>query len=615
MSLSNIQELPRIELPRIELPSIELPSIESFTQSISFEEKLNRIIMLGTQKQKYSSVSSANKLDEDAINYIREQILAGNGYKILTIVRDIYLEGRAPKQDMLFMIHAMLCRANDDALRKKSLEFLKEYRTISQLYSWKQYHAKIPNAEGAISKGFGRGVKNNLNQWILTKTPEAFAYQATKYIKRGDWGIVDLLKCIHTNTTTGDDRVFVDPSGNPIINAPKKKKATKDVVASATPMDLVLRYTIEGYDKMKLLAEKFNLTDDKMYKYLTAIHLAKKSTSADLENEEKLVYLIKIIQHFRLSREQVSTEMLANSRIQLALLLNEDCNKVTMPFTALLRNLANLTRVGVFDAPEILDLVFAHLKNPKVIEKSRIHPVQVLITWFTYRRGFGKLSKHSWMPLKRLIDALEELFYLSFKYVAPSGKRICFLIDCSGSMTSESLCEGVTNAEIAALLAMVFCRAEANSKHPIQHSFYIFSNGITDVSDLIHAKASFLDVLKAVQRSNFSCTDISKGILEAIKYNRLYDGFVVITDNDVNSGINPSIALKQYRTKMNIPTKLAVVATQMNDLSIADPLDKGMMDFCGFDSHGPKLLQEFLTGKTSETTKEEDDNDATNGEE
>ena len=67
---------------------------------------------------------------------------------------------------------------------------------------------------------------------------------------------------------------------------------------------------------------------------------------------------------------------------------------------------------------------------------------------------------------------------------------------------------------------------------------------------------------------------------------------------------------------MNIPTKLAVVATQMNDLSIADPLDKGMMDFCGFDSHGPKLLQEFLTGKTSETTKEEDnEGDAINGEE
>jgi 60 kDa SS-A/Ro ribonucleoprotein len=595
----------------------ELPSIESFTHPISFEENLNRIIMLGTQKQKYSSVSSANNLDEGALNYIRQQILAGNGYNILKIVRDIYIEGRAPKQDILFMIHAMLCRARNDGLRKKSLEFLKEYRTISQLYAWKQYHTKIPNAEGIISKGFGRGVKNNLNQWILTKTPEAFAYQATKYIKRGDWGIVDLLKCIHTNTTTGDDRVFVDSSGIPIINAPKKKKETKTMAAeaTATPMDLVLRYTVEGYDKMKLLAEKFKLMDDKMYKYLTAIHLAKKSTSADLEDEEKLGYLIKIIQHFRLSREQVSTESLTNTRVQLALLLNEDCNKVTMPFTALLRNLANLTRVGVFDAPQVLDLVIAHLKNAKVIEKSRIHPVQVLIAWFTYRRGVGKLSKHSWMPLKRLIDALEELFYLSFKYVAPTGKRICFLIDCSGSMTSESLCDGVTNAEIAALLAMVFCRAETNSKHPIHHSFYIFSNGITDVSDLIHSKASFLDVLKAVQRSNFSCTDISKGILKAIKYNRVYDGFVVITDNDVNSGANPSIALKQYRAKMNIPTKLAVVATQLNDLSIADPQDKGMMDFCGFDSHGPKLLQEFFTGKTTSPTEEDNEGDAINGDE
>ena len=91
-------------------------------------------------------------------------------------------------------------------------------------------------------------------------------------------------------------------------------------------------------------------------------------------------------------------------------------------------------------------------------------------------------------------------------------------------------------------------------------------------------------------------TDISKGITEATKYNRVYDGFIVLTDNDVNSGIKPSLALQEYRKKVNTSAKLAVVATLASDLSIADPDDKGMMDFCGFDSYGPKLLQEFFTG-------------------
>jgi 60 kDa SS-A/Ro ribonucleoprotein len=334
----------------------------------------------------------------------------------------------------------------------------------------------------------------------------------------------------------------------------------------------------------------------------------------DLDNDKNINLLIKIIQKFNLIREQVPTEALANPKIQIALLVDENQTKVTMPMTALLRNLANITRIGVFhDNPDILEIVINHLTNKEVIEKSRIHPVNVLTAWFTYREGHGKMSKHSWTPNHRINTVLEEMFYLSFKNVKPTGKRICFLIDGSGSMQSESLCDGINNAEAAALLAMVFSRAEANSDSPVQHSFYIFTaertrghggyggyvgggTGLTDISDKINAKSTFNDVLNATQRSDWGMTDISKGITEATKYNRVYDGFIVITDNDVNSGIKPSLALQQYREKVNAYAKLAVVATQMSNLSIADPNDKGMMDFCGFDSYGPKLLQEFFTG-------------------
>jgi 60 kDa SS-A/Ro ribonucleoprotein len=270
-----------------------------------------------------------------------------------------------------------------------------------------------------------------------------------------------------------------------------------------------------------------------------------------------------------------------------------------MPATALLRNLANLTRIGVFEAKPILELVVSHLKNADIISKSHIHPVSVITAWFTYRSGHGKLSSNTWSPIPEITAALEEMFYLSFKNLTPTGKKLCFLIDCSGSMGSNSLCDGITNAEIAALLAMVFTRAEANAKIPVQHTFYLFSGstGMFDVSDLIHAKASFDNVLKAVQRSDWKNTDISNGILYVKRFNHIYDGFVVITDNDVNSGIKPSVALQQYRDYMKVPSKMAIVATQLNTLSIADPSDKYMMDFCGFDSHLPKLLQEFLGGK------------------
>ena len=573
---------------------LETQTFDSFTHTISLEDYITRILILGSKNNKYSS--SSKGVDECTKKYIQEQIVAGNGQRILDVLREIYIAGRAPKQDATFMLHAMLCKADDIILRKSALEFIKEYRTISQIYSWKNIHAKTPNSAGSKTKGFGRAVKRELNNWILAKTPDQLGYQVTKYMSRGEWGIKDLLKCIHTKTGSGDDRVFKDKAG---IDKPIKMKHNRP----ASETDLILRFIVDGVEKMAELATKNNLLESKTYKYLKAVACCK--TMNDLGNPCELDLLLYSIRHFRLTREQVPTEALAMLPVQIALLTNEDHTKITMPMTALLRNLANLTRVGVFDDADILELVVIHLKSVEVIAKARIHPVHVLTAWFTYRKGHGKMSKHNWVPNVDIIRALEEMFYISFKNVRPTGKRLCFLIDCSGSMSSDSLCEGVTNAEIAALLAMVFSRAEANAAilgHaiPVRHSFYLFTSGkgnegLMDVSDIIHAKASFKEVLTAVQRSDWASTNISKGIVQAMKFRRLYDGFVVLTDNDVNSGIKPSLALQQYRRALGVQTKLAVVATQLTDISIADPLDKGMMDFCGFDSNGPKILQEFFS--------------------
>ena len=579
---------------------LEVQTTESFTHTISLKDYITRILILGSKNNKYSSNSKG--VDECAKKYIQEQIEAGNGRQILEVLREIYIAGRAPKQDSTFMIHTLLCKASDVLLRKSALEFIKEYRTISQIYSWKNFHSKTPNSDGTQTKGFGRAVKRALSDWILAKTPEQLRYQITKYMSRGEWGIKDLLKCIHTKTGSGDDRVFKDKDGT---DKPAKTKNN----GPATETDLVLRFIVDGSDKMVELATKHTLLESSTYKYLKAIDCCKNMT--ELENPKKLEFLLKTIRHFRLTREQVPTAALAMTPVQLALLTNEEHTKVTMPMTALLRNLANLTRLGVFDDAHVLELVVNHLKNAEVIAKSRIHPVHVLTAWFTYRKGHGKMSKHSWTPNQEMVKVLQEMFYLSFKNVRPTGKRLCFLIDCSGSMGCDSLCEGVTNAEAAALLAMVFARAEANSANPVSHSFYLFTSGrgnegLMDVSDLIHAKATFDNVLTAVQRSDWATTDISKGIVQAMKFRRLYDGFVVLTDNDVNSGIKPSIALQQYRKALGIQAKLAVVATQASDISIADPEDKGMIDFCGFDSHGPKILQEFFAGPIVEPLLEAD---------
>ena len=587
---------------------------EAFVYPVTLKQLILRLLILGSRKNNYNTqLKNLTKEDSD---YIKQEIQNGKGHEILEIVREVYADSRAPKQEATMLVMALLCRAADVDLRVKSLALLKEFRTISHLYSWKNYHAAAENPlTGQSSKGFGRAVKRAINEWALAykDKPKELAYQITKYMTREGWSFKNILQCTHLRTKTGDDRpqaqqAQAQAQAQQLQPAHTKKTHKGQGQANDVPpceMDLVLRYAVNGFAAMEELAKKSGLAaiENGVYVYLKAVHDAKHFS----ETEENKAQLIELIHKHRLAREQVPTWALADTDALLALLVNKKKTQVTMPLTALLRNLGSMTSHQVLADEEELQLVREHLLNPITIEKSRVHPVTVLMAWFTYRNGKGLRGQTSWTPHPSLIKTLEEMFYRSFKNVEPTDTSICFLIDGSGSMTAPSLCEGVSNAEAAALLAMIFARSETKKEVVPNHAFYIFTaskivnyrttTGLTDVSDAIHAEATLDQVLQAVQRSDWGMTDISSGILEALKYKRKYGAFVVITDNDVNSGIEPSEAMKQYRAGMKLPnTKLAVIATQGTNLSIADPADPLMLDMVGFDSHGPKILQDFIRG-------------------
>ena len=581
----------------------------SFVYELSLKNYILRMLILGSRENKYKQTTK--DLSAEDVQYINVQIQQGHGKEICAILKEVYESSRASKQDTTMQLNAILCRAADEAVRQEALSLIKQFRTISHLYSWKNFHAStVDAATGNKSKGFGRAVKRQLNAWALAYAdkPKDLAYQITKYMTREGWSFKNILQCTHLCTKTGDDRLL-PAAAAATATAPKTSKKTGKGKANDLPakeIDLVLRYAVNGFAAMAELAKNSGLDkiENGVYVYLKAVSEAKHFT----ETEENKTELIESIYKHRLAREQVPTWALADTDVLLALLVNKKKTQVTMPLTALLRNLGSLSSHQALNDPEDLKLVREHLLNPSTIEKSRIHPVTVLLAWFNYRNGQGLRGKTFWRSDSSLVKTLEEMFYLSFKNVEPTDQSICFLIDGSGSMTSPSLCEGVTNAEAAALLAMIFARSETKKDTVPNHAFYIFTaskivngrstTGLTDVSDAIHAEASLDQVLQAVQRSDWGSTDISSGILQALQFKRKYGAFIVITDNDVNSGIKPSEALQQYRAGMKLPnTKLAVIATQSSNITIADPADPLMLDMCGFDSHGPKILQEFISGR------------------
>src|SRR5207249_1997566 len=78
-----------------------------------------------------------------------------------------------------------------------------------------------------------------------------------------------------------------------------------------------------------------------------------------------------------------------------------------MPMTALVRNLATMTRVGAL-APGSAGTakVVTQLGDRERIHKARVHPIALLAALRTYAAGRGVRGRHSWTPVTAIADAL-----------------------------------------------------------------------------------------------------------------------------------------------------------------------------------------------------------------
>ena len=106
-------------------------------------------------------------------------------------------------------------------------------------------------------------------------------------------------------------------------------------------------------------------------------------------------------------------------------------------------------------------------------------------------------------------------------------------------------------------------------------------------------------VIADIQGMHMGGTDCSLPMKYAIQNKLPVETFIVYTDSDTNSGHSehPSQALKNYRKKTGIDAKLVVVGMVANNVSIADPNDKGMLDVVGFDTSAPELINMFSRGE------------------
>ena len=521
--------------------------------AIDDEERLMRFLILGSDSNTY--YSTAKELTLESAEAIKNMIIA-DCKKCVDIIVNISDSGRAPKNDPAIFALAMCASFGKTAdERNYALAALnKVCRTATHLF---QFVETI-----SLMRGWGRSLKKYVSKWYTDKELKDIVYQTVKYRNRNNWSHKDVLRLSHPK------------SNNFAINS---------IFADIT----------DKQDITKAIVESTN--EDETFQ-LRRYSIAKNMTRNAYTENEICDYIVK----YNLPMECLPTSMKNNKKVWETLLLSGN-----LPLTAMIRNLGQMSKCGVLnDYSDGEKKVIETLHNEEYIKKSRIHPLNILTAYYTYRLGHSLRGSNSWEVNSNIDSALEDAFYLAFTNVESTNMTNMLALDVSGSM---SCCPNhnvpITSSAISAAFAMFYLRTEKNTH------VYGFSDKFIPLK--INKNMSLDQVIRGVSHMTFGGTDCALPMLYALEKKIKIDNFIIFTDSETWFGrIHPYKALETYKKNINPNAKLIVCATDNNAYSIADKssdkdksnAQKSALNIVGFDSAWPQLIREFsLTSSHAES--------------
>lgn len=537
----------------VQTPGTVMNNAGGYVYEISKWDMLDRFLILGSESNTYYC-SEAKMTMDNAKNVI--ECIKEDGIRVVNRIVEVSDKGEASKNDSALFALA-LCAAHqgstpsDAAVRKFALDSLPKVARIgTHLFQFAHFVDSF--------RGWGSGLRNAIANWYNTMDAERLALQVVKYPNRtaeegnskSVWSHKDLLRKSHA---TGDKL------HNYIYDyVTKEGKLPSDTYR--IPNELMI---LEGANKIK--------------------------------NEKDPKAVASLIEKYQLPHELVPKEV-ANDPIVWSALLPH------MALNATLRTLNRLTAYGVIKPlSSELKMVVDRLNNQEYIKKSRIHPISVLSALKTYSQGRGMKGSLSWTPNQKIVDALNEMLYMSFDAITPSGKNILLGLDISGSMDSASIAglPYVSAREASAVMAMVTARCEKNY-HMIAFTDtngeqYNKSSGVTDVN--ISPKDRLDKVISYLSAMPMGRTDCAIPVMYAIKNKLDVDAFVTYTDNETYAGtIKPMEALKKYRNEFKAPeAKMIAVGMTATKYSIVDATDRYCLNVCGFSTSAPAVISNFIS--------------------
>lgn len=517
------------------LPGQQQNNAGGFSFAVDDWTRLDRFLVLGSENSAYY-VSSRTLTRDNAAAILR--LLDTDPLRVVDRVVAISEAGRAPKNDPALFVLALALASKEARARQAAREALPRVARIgTHLLNLAAY------VDGL--RGWGRGLRTAFADWYLLQPVERLVYQAIKYQARDGWAQRDLLRLTHPKTA--------DPMRNAIFY-----------------------WIVKGWESVGDAPHP-----DRVLARIWAVERAKRLENTAAGRRE----LIRLIDTYDLPREAIPTELLNHADVYEALLQR-------MPMTAMLRNIATMTRIGLI-APNSMAAatVAKRLRDGERLRRARIHPLQVLVALTTYSTGTTR-REQGYTPVQTICDALDAAFGLAFEAVEPANVPLVLALDVSGSMGSGTIagCPGITPAVGSAAMAMVTARTEP------RYALTAFSHEMVPVT--INGTDSLKTVTRRLAAIPMGGTDCSLPMLWALENKIEADAFVVYTDNETWAGkVHPVKALAQYRARMGRPARLVVVGMTATEFSIADPDDAGMLDVVGFDTAAPSLISRFCAGR------------------
>jgi len=505
--------------------------------------RFDRFLILGAEGGTYYiGERELVKQNHDAL----VRCIKADGIRAVNRIIEISDSSRAPKNDPAIFALALVATHGDAEAKALAYQNLpKVCRIGTHLFHFAEYVNAL--------RGWGRGLRNAVGRWYVSREADALAVQAVKYQQRDGWSHSDLLRLAHPKAPSREhEAVF------------------RWMLTGADSLgEREVKRKVRGENRMAKYAAVGELP-----KFIEAFEQAKKAASKD--------EIVKLITENELPREAIPTQWLNEVAVWEALLQH-------MPMTAMIRNLGKMTSIGLVQPfSDAAKLIVRKLGDETMLKRARIHPLAVLIAEKVYAQGKGEKGSLTWKPVPKIVDALDAAFYATFQNVEPCGKPVLLALDVSGSMGGGSVAGScLTPREASAAMALVTAATEE------EYHIMGFSNRFVPLN--ISPRMRLDDVVKRISNLPFEATDCALPMIWAREHEVNVSAFITYTDSETWAGnIHPAQALRQYRNEFVGDAKAIVVGMTSNGFTLADPNDRGMLDVVGFDTTVPSVIADFV---------------------